>query len=193
MTSGAQVAISDDLVLRARGADRQARAALVSALGPRFAALVRRLGLPGQRDDQLQGVMAHVLSVLPKYAPGGAAQFTTWATTVASRWLLMEARTRQPALVDVDEVELPAPQLDPSKLVEARQLSSLLEEALSLLPPPQRRAFVLANVEGLTLPEVAECEGVPVGTIKSRLARARMALVAALGPRLGRVDAGGGR
>jgi RNA polymerase sigma-70 factor (ECF subfamily) len=184
----------EGLVERAcRRQDRQAVSALVAALGPRLAALVRRLGLPGQRADQLQGVTAHLLSVLPRFEPGGPARFTTWMTTVATRWLLMEARAKRPDFVDVDELELKAPQLDPSRLAEAKELSALVDEALAQLPAPQRRAFVLASIEGLPLPEVAACEGVPVGTIKSRLARARLALVLALGPRLDRLDAGGAR
>jgi RNA polymerase sigma-70 factor (ECF subfamily) len=182
----------NDLVARVRQHDRSAGRDLVRTMGPRLAALVRRLGLPGERDDQLQGVVTHVLSVLDRFDPAGPAQFSTWMTTVATRWLLMEARRVRPAMVDVEEVALSAPaHLGPEHRAETSELRDELEHALTGLPPPQRRAFVLAAVEGLTLPEIAACEGAPVGTIKSRLARARMALVLRLGPALDRLPAGG--
>ena len=136
--------------------------------------------------------MAHLLSVLDRFEPAGPAQFSTWMTTVATRWLLMEARKRRPTTVDVDEVALSAPlHLDPAHRAETHQFHAQLEQALATLPLPQRRAFVLSAIEGLTLPEIADCEGVPVGTIKSRLSRARMALVMTLGPALDRLPSGG--
>lgn len=194
VTRAERSAQMDGLVAKARQNDRTVRATLVELMGPALAALVRRLGLPGEREDQLQGVLTHLLSVLERFEPAGPARFSTWMTTVATRWLLMQVRAKQPDFVDVDGLELPSPRpLDPSRLAEAKELGAMLEAALEGLPAAQRRAFVLASVEGLSLPEVAACEGVPVGTIKSRLARARMALVLTLGPRLDVTDAGGGR
>lgn len=182
----------NELVARVRQRDRAAARELVRAIGPRLAALVRRLGLPGEREDQLQGVVAHLLSVLDRFEPSGPAQFSTWMTTVATRWLLMEARKRRPTTVDVDDVALTGPpELDPAHRAETHQFHAQLERALSTLPLPQRRAFVLSAIEGLTLPEIADCESVPVGTIKSRLSRARMALVMTLGPALDRLPPGG--
>lgn len=58
--------------------------------------------------------------------------------------------------------------------------------ALSRLPDAQRRAFVLLQLEGLSLEVVSDLEGVPVGTVKSRLHRARVALMVDLGPLLER-------
>jgi len=54
--------------------------------------------------------------------------------------------------------------------------------ALAALPPPQRRAVVLRYLADLTVPEIAEREGVPEGTVKSWLHRARATLAARLGP-----------
>ena len=54
--------------------------------------------------------------------------------------------------------------------------------ALRQLSPEHRRALVLYEVCGLSVPQVAAETGVPVGTVKSRLSRARAALTAALGP-----------
>ena len=188
-----QPPVSSAVPTPAQGSSRETRAARLAEVGPLLAALVRRLGLPGERDDQLQSVAAHVLEVMDRFDPAGPAKFSTWVTTVASRWLLMQWRKARPELVALDDQPLvAAPAFDPSLLAEKRSLEKALERALMLLPPGQRRAFVLASVEQLSLDEVAALEDVPVGTIKSRLARARAALAVTLGPALGRNPTTGG-
>lgn len=169
--------------------DRAAQRALLGEVGPLLAALVRRLGLPGSREDQLQGLFAHVLEVLPKFEPSGPAKLTTWLHTVATRWLLMERRKHAPPTVGLDDEEaagVPSPTPGAEELVEGRSLEAALERALEHLPGPQRRAFVLLQLEQQSLAFVADLEGVPVGTLKSRLHRARAALALELGALLDR-------
>jgi RNA polymerase sigma-70 factor (ECF subfamily) len=60
--------------------------------------------------------------------------------------------------------------------VEARLALSEVRRAVSQLPPDQRATLMLVTVEGLSYKQAAEVAGVPVGTIMSRLARARVAL-----------------
>jgi RNA polymerase sigma-70 factor (ECF subfamily) len=69
--------------------------------------------------------------------------------------------------------------------VEARLALAEVRRAVDRLPPDQRMALVLVTVDGLSYKEAAGVVGVPVGTIMSRLARARIALQQQL-------DAGGG-
>jgi RNA polymerase sigma-70 factor (ECF subfamily) len=65
---------------------------------------------------------------------------------------------------------------EPVRRVEARLALAEVRRAVDLLPPDQRTALLLVTVEGLSYREAAEVAQVPVGTIMSRLARARMAL-----------------
>jgi len=175
-----------NLITAAQRGDREARARVLAEVGPLLAALVRRLGIPGEREDQLQSLAAQVLTVIDRFEPNGPARFTTWLTTVATRTLLMDLRKRRPELVGLeDEAHAAPPSYDPSLATQSRSLGEAIERALERLPHAQRRAFVLAAVEGLPLDEVAALESVPVGTIKSRLSRARMALAITLGPALG--------
>jgi RNA polymerase sigma-70 factor (ECF subfamily) len=65
---------------------------------------------------------------------------------------------------------------EPVRRVEARLTLAEVRQAVDRLPPDQRNALMLVTVEGLSYKEAAEVVGVPVGTIMSRLARARIAL-----------------
>lgn len=66
----------------------------------------------------------------------------------------------------------PAPQ--PDELLDQMRLRAVLDELLSLLPTEQRQVFVLSEIEGLSGPEVAAALGLPLGTVASRLHRARV-------------------
>jgi RNA polymerase sigma-70 factor (ECF subfamily) len=64
----------------------------------------------------------------------------------------------------------------PVRTIEARLALAEVRRAVQLLPPDQRTTLMLVTVEGLSYKEAADVVGVPVGTIMSRLARARIAL-----------------
>lgn len=79
---------------------------------------------------------------------------------------------------DGDEIEtsywLVDPQADPEVQYESSELESVIQSSLNKLPPIYRLILVLVDVEGLSYEEAANVAGVPVGTVKSRLARARL-------------------
>lgn len=92
---------------------------------------------------------------------------TTWS------WL---KRNRPEALVPVDEVEALAPELpgaDPSAACDDRQLGAALNEAIAALPAGFREVLLLREVEGMSYKEIAAVVDAPIGTVMSRLARAR--------------------
>jgi len=71
---------------------------------------------------------------------------------------------------------------DPEKIVMQKELQRLVHEAIQTLPEPQRAVIVLYDLEGFTYEEMAEILRTSIGTIKSRLNRARLALKAKLEP-----------
>lgn len=71
---------------------------------------------------------------------------------------------------------------DPGREVERAELRARLEAAMEELPPAEREALALREFEGLAYREIADLLEIPVGTVMSRLYRARRALAAALGP-----------
>jgi RNA polymerase sigma-70 factor (ECF subfamily) len=78
------------------------------------------------------------------------------------------------------DMELPDPRLDPEATLSQRQDISALDAALNALPAALRECIILREVEQLSYKEIARIAGVPIGTVMSRLSRARQALRSAL-------------
>ncbi len=144
----------------------------VERFGPMVWALCRRLD--PQPDDAYQEVWEKALRA--HFDPEGSASYSTWLTTITHRHLVDRHRRRQVRanVTDTDELVDLAP-LAPDALT-LHATSTRLEAALSALPEPHRRVVVLHHLHEIPLDEIAAAEGVPVGTIKSRLHRARTAL-----------------
>jgi len=74
------------------------------------------------------------------------------------------------------DVNLPVQAEEPERVIIRRELGERLIQAINRLPVPLRIVLVLSDVEGLSYPEIAEAIDIPVGTVKSRLSRARAAV-----------------
>lgn len=170
------MAFADQHVRRASGGAAPDWAALIDAHGPRVWSLCRRLD--PQPDDAAQEVWLRVARGLPTFDPGGAATLGTWIGRVAWRHLIDRQR-RRAARPEAPLLDEPAGE-DPQDLHERTDAHRRLDAALRRLPDEQRRAVVLHHVEGVDLAEIAAAEGVPVGTIKSRLHRGRARLATLL-------------
>ena len=175
--------MSPEQLQRAQRGEADAREAFLREVGPAVASLVRRLGDRRDVQDQLHDVFMHLLDVLPRFDPRGPATLSTWVFTIAHRFVLDERKRFKPTLVPVDTLETHAHADADGETTAARtQLRDALERALATLPDEQRRPVVLVHVFDHSLDEVAAVEDAPVGTIKSRLFRARVALSRVLGP-----------
>ena len=174
-------------VERLRRGERDAQDAFLRRYAPVLHGFVRRAGPPGDADDFTQELLEKLLTVVDRFSPDGPAQMTPWVFTVAHRWLLDEKKRRH---LEVAPLEAGLDVADggdaPDVQVHGRQLEAAVESALQQLPEAQRRVFVLTQVHHQPLEAVAEVERVPVGTLKSRLHRARATLAAALEPVLRR-------
>ena len=134
---------------------------------------------PGAADDLTQEVYLRAMRAAPRFRGDSSAR--TWLLTIARRVCADEIRTRQRRRRLPDPVE--RTEADPAA---EHALTSLVD----LLPTERREAFVLTQLLGLSYAEAAAAAQVPVGTIRSRVARAREQLIAALeddvdGPRFG--------
>ena len=161
--------LTSDL-LAARDGDRLALAAAVR----RSQAEVYRLcaALIGRTDaeDLTQETYVRAVRALPAFR--GDASGRTWLLSIARRTCIDEIRRRTRRRRRAE----PAP----LGVVSDPGLGVALEELLQQLDPQQRAAFVCTQIVGLSYEEAAQACGVPIGTIRSRVARARAALVAEL-------------
>lgn len=163
------------MALAAAGGDRVAVAAFVRRTQPEVWRLCARLGDRTAADDLTQEVYLRALPALARFR--GDASARTWLLQIARHVCADHLRrvTRSRKLLDrlVRLGEVPDP-------VPARTGELDLDDAIAALDPDRRAAFVLTQITGLSYAEAAEVCEVPVGTIRSRVARARADLLDAL-------------
>lgn len=166
------------LLRRAQAKEPAAQAELLRLYGPRVYGLCRRLS--NEPDDAYQEIWAKVFSRLDRFDPDGEGSFAGWTTTVAHRHLIDEHRrgAKQRVVIPLVELGDEGPRQD--ELTQRRADAARLESALRLLPQDQRRVVLLHHGEGHSVEEIAASEGVPEGTVKSRLHRARARLMSRL-------------
>jgi RNA polymerase sigma-70 factor (ECF subfamily) len=134
---------------------------------------VRRFGVPASAaDDAVQHVLLLLADRLWQIEVGRERAFLlSVSVRVAANFRRRIGRTREVALPAGDGE--PTGGASPEDLLEQKEQRSKLDEGLGTLPLDQRAVFVLFELEGLTLPEIADSLGIPLGTATSRLRRAR--------------------
>ena len=134
---------------------------------------LRRLGLlDADADDGTQEVFLVASRKLSQIAAGSERQFLfATAVRVASTRRRSVKRRREEPLLGLDEQERSEP--GPERLTEMSFARRELQQILDGMDLDQRAAFILFELEELTVPEIANTLGVPVGTISSRLRAAR--------------------
>jgi RNA polymerase sigma-70 factor, ECF subfamily len=173
--------MSDDreVIQRIVNGDRAAFRLLVERYERRLFGFLRRF-LPSAADceDIAQDVFLSVYRNLASYRPE-SAQFSTWLLTIARNKCLNALSRRRVAERGATERSSAAEPVDPrtpeAALTEA-EFFRRLDAALATLPLEQKTAFVLAELQGLSLEDISRIERVSLGTVKSRLGRARLKL-----------------
>lgn len=150
---------------------------LVRATQPAVWRLCVALGSDGNTDDLVQDTYLRALSSLASYR--GEAPVTVWLLSIARRVCAddVRRRTRRRRMVDrltrhtsVSDAIAPA--------AHELAVDSDYDQLLDSLDPDRREAFVLTQVLGLEYADAAEVMGCPIGTVRSRVARARADLAA---------------
>jgi RNA polymerase sigma-70 factor (ECF subfamily) len=136
--------------------------------------LLRRLGVrPAHLDDAAQEVFWVAARRLADIEPGREHAFLYG---VALRVAAGEARKQaagSPVTSLADVPAVPDERASPEAQLADRQARALLDEAMGRMPAELRAVFVLFELEGLEVRQIAEIEGIPAGTAASRLRRAR--------------------
>ena len=180
VSPGEQGEIDDLTLARARAGDDAARAALVDRYQRRLYALVARMMVtrPELVDDLAQEAFVKVLRGLPQFDSRGPARLSTWILTIAARTCLDVLKAKRPAAETIPESLAAAS--NPEDETAQRQMGRRVQEAMARLPEEMRAVVILRAYHDFDYDEIAAALGLELGTVKSRLGRARIALRDAL-------------
>ena len=192
----AEVSEEADLVGRCRGGDRAAFGSLVALYQDRVYNLCLRMcGNASDAEDYAQEAFIKAMRAIDRF--DGQSRLYTWLFRIAVNTVISGRRKGGGATIrSLDEGgpaggdsgqssirdRLAASQVGPADEASLREEHAIVLSALAELDEDHRAAVVLRDVESLDYAEIAEVLGVAVGTVKSRLHRARMALRERLRP-----------
>jgi len=186
--------IDQKLVERAQAGDRHAFELLVAKYQRKLGRLLSRfIRDHAEVEDVAQEAFIKAYRALPSFR--GDSAFYTWLYRIgintAKNYLVAQGR-RAPTSTDFDADEAEgfedADQLrdinTPESLLQSKQIGETVNAAIESLPEELRTAIVLREIEGLSYEEIAEAMNCPIGTVRSRIFRAREAVAAKLRPLL---------
>jgi RNA polymerase sigma-70 factor (ECF subfamily) len=189
--------VSDDdrrLIAECLGGRRDAFGELVSRYQARlYNAAVRLVDSPEDAADVVQDAFLNAYQSLHTFK--GDAEFFTWLYRIAFNTAISLKRKKR-AVVSLDaggrdghlDPDDPSEYIRPGAALERSEDEAQLRDALERLSPEHREVLVLKDIEGLKYEEIAEILDVPIGTIRSRLHRARLELRDLLGGEGGRMN-----
>lgn len=175
-----------ELVALAQGGDRRAFEMLVVKYQRRIARHIARYVRNGDDVEELtQEVFIKAYRGLASFR--GDSAFYSWLYRIATNTALNYRRGAASKIVVLhddyaregeEEFEpiVPDENGDPERLLIARQISDTVDTALKLLPPDLAEALLLYEVEGKQYKEIAEMLDIPIGTVRTRIFRAREAI-----------------
>jgi RNA polymerase sigma-70 factor (ECF subfamily) len=175
--------------LAAKAGDRTAAAAFIRATQAQVHRFLAHLVQPREAEDLTQETYLRAMRALPRYAARSSAR--TWLYAIARRVAAdhLRAAKARPRLADAGDWQAAADATTGgggNRFEDQVALRTLIDE----LTPDRRLAFVATQLLGLSYAEAAEVCDCPIGTVRSRVARAREDLVTALRAREGRTDPG---
>ncbi len=188
-------ASDQDVVEQARAGSEPAYRELIRRYErPVFSLIYRMVRDRELAEDLAQETFVKVLNALASYRPD--FKFSSWIFKIANNAAIDHLRRRQletlsvdgaPDATTADQMESSSLELadraeSPLQELEARELGSLIEQAISRLRPEYRACIILRHVEDRSYEEIAEILDLPLGTVKTYLHRARAELKAMLGP-----------
>jgi RNA polymerase sigma-70 factor, ECF subfamily len=155
--------------------------------------IYRTIGDRDRAEDLTQEAFIRVHRHIARF--DRSKKFSTWVYTIASNLAKNELRnrSRNPMVLfqslreqqrDEEErpIEFEDPASRPDDLYRKRHLQALVEQSVAKLPEHHREVFVLRELEGKSYEEIADVTGVHLGTVKSRLNRARTAFASLIEP-----------
>lgn len=182
------------LVERVQKGDKAAFELLVTKYQRKIVRLISRLVRdPAEVEDVAQEAFIKAYRAIPQFR--GESAFYTWlyriAINSAKNYLASQGR-RAPTSTESDaeeaetfaEADLLRDINTPESVLMSKQIAQTVNAAMAGLPEELRQAISLREIEGLSYEEIAELMGCPIGTVRSRIFRAREAIAQKLRPML---------
>ncbi|GAC1327720.1 MAG: sigma-70 family RNA polymerase sigma factor [Candidatus Dormibacteria bacterium] len=170
--------MDEELLERCRAGDGAAFQLLLEVHQGMLFGLARRI--TGDREDAMDVLQDACVKAWNAIGEVRGSSFRSWMSTIVSRTALDRVRARRPHLALEDEegvvVPLPDPRPGPERQALAGARLGMIESALSHLSPEHRAMVLMRDLGDLSYEEMAETLDIPMGTVRSRLARARLAL-----------------
>ncbi len=177
----------EQLIARFQSGDERAYVELVNRFRDRLINFVFQfLGDREQAEDVVQDTMLKLY--VKKHYYREIAKFSTWIYTIARNLANTELRKRKRRKTtllshmsrDEREYELPAIQPDTGSEVQSEFAEKLIQSAIHSLPEHFKTVIILRDIQELSYDDISSIVGVPLGTVKSRINRARLQLQAEL-------------
>lgn len=180
------------LVARVQAGDKAAFDLLVLKYQRKILRLLSRmLRDQSEIEDVMQEAFIKAYRALPQFR--GDSAFYTWlyriAINTARNW--MASQSRRPSSPSLhqsedgetfDEIDNLTDNNTPESLLASREIAASVNDSIQALPAELRTAIVLREIEGLSYEEIAQAMGCPIGTVRSRIFRAREAIATKLRP-----------
>src|SRR6266508_2004106 len=166
----------EELVARSMGGDLDSFNQLILRWErPIYALAYRVIGQEEDARDVAQETFLRAFRALPGFK--GQAKFSSWLYRIALNlcrdWMRRQRRTPVVQMPEgVDPIELASergPVESIETLVERQELSAVVADAMARLPEEQRTAIILKEYHGMTFQEIADLQGCPLSTVKTRL------------------------
>jgi RNA polymerase sigma-70 factor (ECF subfamily) len=176
------------VALAQKGSEKAYRELLGRYQRPVFSLIYRMLRDREQAEDLAQETFVRVFNHIDRYDP--KYKFSSWIFKIATNLTIDHIRKKEVATVSIDgsryavtadEIEastisVASDDENPEELLEAKELGSSIEEAIGSLRAEYRTAILLRHVEGREYQEIADIMGLPLGTVKTFIHRARKEL-----------------
>ena len=190
--------IDAELVARVQRGDKKAFELLMLKYQRKILRLLSRFVRdPGEVEDVAQEAFIKAYRALPQFR--GESAFYTWlyriAINTAKNHLVASGRRpSSPSEYEnedgetFDETDNLSDINTPESMMASREIAETVNSAIEALPEELRTAIVLREIEGMSYEDIAQSMGCPIGTVRSRIFRAREAIATRLRPLLGTKD-----
>ena len=177
--------VAEEVILQAKEGDKLAQGKIVKQYEHMvYNIALRLMGNVEDAEGVMQETFIKVLDALPSFR--GDSKLSTWIYRIAANFAMMELRKRKRIFLSLDDYTFNENRdfasftrsitENPETLLQNNELREVMDEAIEELPPKYKTAFVMKDLQGLSLKQVAKILDMNIATVKTHVRRARLFL-----------------